>query len=158
MPSHAYVPIEVGMPLTEVQRIVDVVTTIVVGSKENVLPERNTQVVLLLANNGWLLQVHNMLQDLLEVDPEPSILVVVPHVHEVHVRTTKGIDKVYEVHVATVIEETKRVFVAFANFVDMVQMAVRIAPTILLIDQHLTFRLDRYAVQNLEIKMLSKEK
>lgn len=133
-PSHAYVPIEVGMPLIEVQRIVDVVTTSGVGFKENVLLVGNTQVVQLLANNGWLLQVHNMLQDLLEVDPEPSILVAVPLVHEVHVRTTKGIDKAYEVLVARVIEEIKQASEAFANFVDMVQMVVRIAPTILLID------------------------
>lgn len=149
-------PNEVGKTLIEVQRIDDEVTTNVVGTKENVLQESITQVVRVHYAIGWLLLVLNMLQDLLEVDPEPSNLVVVLHVHEVHVRTTTGIDKAYEVLVAKVNEETKRAFVAYANNVVMVQMVVRNVPTILHIAKNLTCYLDGYEAQIREIKMLSK--
>lgn len=65
-------PIEVGKTLIEVQRIDYEDTTNVVGTKENVLLESITQVVLVHYAIGWLLQDFNMLQDLLEAVLEPS--------------------------------------------------------------------------------------
>lgn len=81
---------------------------------------------------------------------------VVPHAHGVHVRTTKGIDKAYEVLVDKVIEEINEVFVVYAINVVMVQMVVRNVPTILHIAKNSICYLDHYEAQIRELKMLSK--
>lgn len=95
-----YAPNADGKTHTEAQKIVFAVTTIVVGTKESDLQEGNTQVVHLHASIDGLHLDFNMLQDLLEVDLEPSILGVVLHEIEVLVRIAKSNEQVFEGYLA----------------------------------------------------------
>lgn len=87
-----------------------------------------------LSSNGWLPTDSTLLQDLHEVDHEPSILGVVPLEIEDYYRTTKANEQAFEGNPELAKQARAIVFVVYSIIVEMAQMVARNLPINTLID------------------------